>query len=372
MAHNNPYAGASMVLKNGDPLEELRFGKSAEKALSSSTGEVNAYNKKDLLNAITRLMNEVESGNVIQSSMFSSRSSAERTRELQERREVLMAAHTDPTGQAWAALGSSLATQINEQASREGFMRRLLLGNTLRQGEIARVSMPTHDTFAVVATSSSNVGYQIVRGRMFQPDEFEVIANVRVELMDIEQVHGDLLEYAYNEGIASIMVKEDVLWKRAADMTVGIFNPLIYVAGELTPELLSRGRQQIAGWNLPVTTALISNDYWTDITANSDFSTLMDPITKYDLILNGYIGTMLGMTLVTDAFRPPNQKVLLPGEIYILSTPEFMGAYSDRGGVRSTPTSGADAGSSNRGWLLSEIISMLLSNQKAVCKLVRL
>jgi len=370
MMSNNPYAGAQMVLKNGDPIEELRFGKSSERALSSSTGEINAYSKKDLLGAISKLMTEVESGNVMQASSMTNQQA--RSREVQERREVLAAAYADPTGKTWSALGSSIATQINEQASREGFMRRLLLGNTLRQGEIARITMPTHDSIAVVATSSANVGFQLVRGKMYQPDEFEVTANLRVELMDIEQVHGDLLEYAYNEGLAAIMVKEDRLWKSAADMSVGMFNPIQYIAGDLTPEILSKIRQTVASWNLPVTTAIIANDFWTDITGNADFGTLLDPITKYDLVLNGYIGTLLGMTLVTDAFRAPNQKVLEPGEIYVLSTPEFMGAYSDRGGVRSTPTSGADSGNSTRGWFMSEIISMTLSNSKAICKAVKI
>lgn len=365
---NNPYAGATMVLKNGDPIEELRFGKSHEKALSSSTGEINAYDKKDLLKAITGLMNEVQSGNVVQNRGFNSLSSADRAKEYAERREVLAAAYTDKSGQAWAALGSSLATQINEQASREGFMRRLLLGNTLRQGEMARITMPTHDAIAILATSPSNVGYQFIRGRLFQPDEFEIVANLRVDIMDIEQVSGDLLEHAYNEGLQSIMVKEDRLWKAAADMTVGLNNPLIYIAGLLTPTILSSMRQTIAEWNLPVTSAIISNDYWTDITGSSDFGTLMDPITKYDLVLNGYLGTMIGMNLVTDAFRPPNQKVLERGEIYVITAPEYTGAYSDRGGIRSTPTSGADAGNSTKGWFMSEIISLVVSNAKSVVK----
>jgi hypothetical protein len=272
---SNPYAGAKMVLRNGNPIEDLRFGRSSERALSESTGEINAYNRKDLMNAIGNLMMEASAGNITE--QRNAPTAANRQKEIQERREVLATAYTDPSGNSWAALGSSIATQINEQASREGFMRRLLLGNTLRQGEIARVTMPAHDAVAVVATSSANVGYQLIRGRLWQPDEFEVTANLRVELLDIEQVSGDLLEHAYNEGLSAIMVKEDQLWKKAADLTVGVTNPLQYIAGPLTPQILSTLRQTVASWNLPVTTAIISNDYWTDITGSSDFGTLLDP-----------------------------------------------------------------------------------------------
>jgi hypothetical protein len=86
------------------------------------------------------------------------------------------------------------------------------------------------------------------------------------------------------------------------------------------------------------------------------------------LVLNGYLGTLIGLSLVTDAFRAPNQKVLERGEIYVITSPEYTGAYSDRGGVRSTPTSGADSGNSTRGWFMSEIISMMITNVRSISK----
>lgn len=364
----NPYAGAKMVLKNGDPIEELRFGKSAERALSSSTGEFNANDKKDLLRSITRLMGSVEGGDVVPEQHSALASSEAMRKQHQERREVLASAYSDPTGQVWSALGMSIAAQINEQANREGFMRRIMIGNTLRQGEIPRASMPTHDAVSVVATSSSNVGYQLIRNRVFQLEEFEVVANLRVEALEIEQVSGDLLEKAYNDGLESIMVVEDRLWKKAADMAVGVVNPLHYIAGSLTTQMLGTLRQSVSDWNLPATLAIIANDFWTDVIGSNDFSTMLDPITKYDLALNGYLGSLIGMTLMTDAFRAPNQKVLDRGEIYVVSSPEYHGCYTDRGGVRSTPTSGADQGNSTRGWYCSEILSMFLGNMRSISK----
>src|SRR5690606_3394475 len=202
-------------------------------------------------------------------------------------------------------------------------------------GEVQRVPMPSHDAMAVIATSATGVGYQQIRQRVFHPEEFEIIANVRVSTLDLEQVNGDLLEHAYNDGLNAIMVAEDRLWKKSADMTVGVTNKLEYIAGELTTKNLGRLRQAVAGWNLPATTCLISNDYWADIIGSNDFATFLDPITKYDLALNGQLGTLVGMTLLTDAFRQPNQKVLNPGEIYVVADPQNHAAYSTRGGIRS-------------------------------------
>lgn len=364
----NPFAGAQLVLRGGDPIEALKFGKSNQRALSSSTGEINAYDKKELVQAITQMMQSVSSGDIVPENRSALASSGEYAQMLQERREVLAAAYNDSTGEKWAALGASIALQLQEQRNREGFLRRVAVGQTLKQGDIPRIAMPAWDSVSIVATSSSSVGYQIVRSKVFTPGEFEILANLRVENLDIEQVSGDLLDEAYNQGLDAIMVGEDRLWKRAADLAVGVVNPLNYIAGNLTTQMLATIRQSVTDWNLPATNAIISNDFWSDVIGSNDFSTFLDPVSKYDLVLNGYLGTLVGMNLITDAFRQPNQKVLNRGEIYVVASPENHAGYTDRGGVRSTPTSGADQGNTTKGWLISELLAFVLANPRSVSK----
>lgn len=360
----HPYQGARMVLASGDPIEELRFGKSNRRALDTKTGEFNAHDKNELVQGITQLMQAYASGDIRE------QQPAEMTdlEAIEARREVLASALNDHTGEQWAALGSGLARQIDEETSRQGFLRRISQGQTLKQGEVPRVPMPSHDSIAIVATSAAATGYQTIRQRVFTPDEFEIQANVRVENLDIEQVNGDLLEHAYNDGLQAVMVAEDRLWKKSADMTVGVVNDLEYIAGELTTKNLGNLRQAVSRWNLPVSTAIISNDYWADIIGSNDFATFLDPITKYDLALNGQIGTLVGMNLLTDAFRQPNQKVLEAGEIYVVASPENHAAYSTRGGIRSTPTTGANQGNSTRGWFMTQPFSFVLANSRSVAK----
>lgn len=361
------FQGAKMVLRDGRPLEDLRLGKGRELALSSSTGEINANSKADLLQQIGALMQAHASGEIVPQSQAQS-SVQMRAEAASERREILREAMADTTGQLWSALGANLAQQIDEQADREGFVRKLMVGNTLSQGQVQRVPMPAHDTLAIVATSAASTGYQTVRQRVFTPEEFEIQANVRVENLDIQQVNGDLLDHAYNDGLQAIMVGEDRLWKKAADMTVGQRNELELIAGELTTKNLGRLRQAVARWNLPATHVLLSNDYWADVIGSNDFATFLDPITKYDLVLNGQLGTLVGMDIITDAFRQPNQKVLNRGEIYVVADPQNHGAYSTRGGIQSTPTSGADHGNSTRGWFMTEPFSLALANVRSVAK----
>lgn len=366
MKQANPFAGAQMVLKNGNPLESLRLGKSNLAALSSATGEFNANDKSELMRAITGLMKAVSSGEVTEVKNSAFASSAEYAASQRERREILAAAFTNPAD--WAALGASLAGRIEEARTRQGFIRNIAIGNTLKQGEVARTPMPSWDAFAVVATSASDVGYQVIRNKNFMAKEFEIIANIRCEALDIEQISGDILDDAYEQGLDSLMVQEDKIWKRAADKAVGVVNPLEYISGQLSPTNLANIRQNVSDWNLPAVNAIIANDFWSDIIGNSEFHDFLDPVTKYDLAMHGTLGTLVGLNLMTDAFRNPNQKVLNRGEIYVIASPENHAAYTDRGGVRSAPTSGADQGNTTRGWLLSEMFSFILANPRSVAK----
>lgn len=368
---NNPYAQAQLVLRNGDPLEELRLH-GGERSLSTSTGEINAYNKVDLIRNLDGLMKAVASGQIVPQHMSASANSQEAARIKEERRVAIASAYNDSTGAKWAALGASLAGRIEEVRARDGFLRRLAVGTTLKQSEVHRVPMPTHEAVAVVATSASDVDYQLVRNKVFTPDEFEINANLRCEALDIEQVSGDLLDDMFNQGIEQIMVQEDRLWKYAADKTVGSFNPINYIGGQLTPHTLAVIRSGVTDWGLPATTALISNDVWNDVIGNPDFHQFLDPVSKYDLAFNGFLGTLVGLNMITDGFRQKNQKVLERGEIYVVSDPVNHAAYSDRGGVRSTPTNGADQGNSTKGWFMTELFSFVLANGKSVSKGIRI
>lgn len=362
----NPYTSAQVVLKNGDPITDFRLGGSRERLISqsgSTAGEFNAADKKGLIRAITGMFEAMSSGEIRHETAVSAE---QREHDRAVRQEAIISASKDD--KKWAALGADVATRITEQRNREGFLRRVALGQTLKTGELPRVLTQMWDATAVVATGPGNVQYQLIRNKQFLPAEFEITANLRAERLEMEQVGGDMLDDLYNQGLDAIMVKEDRLMKQMWDASVNTVNPLNIIAGQLTPQLLAQIRQGVTDWNLPTSTAVIANDFWTDIIGNNDFASFLDPVTKYDLVLNGELGTLVGLNLLTDGFRQPNQKVLNRGEIYVLSTPEHLACYSERGGVRSDPTSGADQGSTSRGWLLSEVLSLTLANPRGVSK----
>lgn len=354
----NPFVKPEFVTQSGAPVADFRFGNRQERAIGQN-GEINASNVEDLLQNINQMMTASHQGQIIKKKSTT-------PDERKERLAVFTAAFNDKSGEQWSVLGASIAEAIKQQGDREGFLRRLVMGQPLEQGQMPRVPMPAHDAVAVVATSAAAVEYQLIRNKVFTPPEFAITSNLRVENIELQQVSGDILENIYNQGVESIMVCEDRLWKQAANATINMENPLQYISGQLTPDILAAIQNNVAQWNLPTTTALIANDFWKDLIGNASFHSLFDPVTRYDLVLNGAIGTIFGMEVITDAFRQPNQKVLNRGEIYVIASPENHGSYTDRGGIVPTPVDGATTGTSTKGWFMEEFFSLVLANPRSV------
>ena len=345
-----------VTTSGGEPVEDnFKFHGQSQPAISSN-GEINASDRRDVLNQIDRLMQASSVGAIKKQAT---------SQNVDQNRAMLAAAFSDPSGRQWAMLGANMAEGIYMQAKREGFMRRILKGNTIESG-VPRFTVSENTSVAIVATSASEVEKQFVRGKYFTPDEFHMVANLMVDDRDIHQVSGDILEDTYNDGVEAIMTGEDRIWKKAADATKNIENPITYIGSPLSPSLLAQISAGVSDWNIPAVTMILANDLWKDIIGNSDFHTLFSSIHRHDLVLNGQIGSLLGMNVITDAFRSPTQKVLERGEIYALGSPEHHGAYTDRGGVIPTPIDGAHRGLTAKGWFLQELLSMAVVNPRSV------
>lgn len=359
MKHLLKTAG-QMVTRNGQPLAGANLGNVS----ISHSGEINAHDKAEALLAAQRLQSMSANGALTKAQNVMT--TAEK-RDLAEARQAYIS-EAAASDEGWRSMGSDLAEYIEEQADRQSFMRRICQGQVLGQGEFPRVPMNQHISEAVVASGETEMGYQRLTTKVYNPVEFEVKGNVRVAQLDLDQLSPDLLDRAFSDGLNAIMVKEDRIWKRAVDKAVGMVNPLNGIQGALTPRILSELRTAVTDWNIPASTAILSNSFWNDINGDDSWATMLDPITRHDLVLNGQIATLQGMTLITDGFRPSNLKVLEKDEIYVVADPEYHAAYSTRGGVRSTPTDGANSGSSDKGWLMTETLSFVLANMRSVAK----
>lgn len=352
----NPFK--KTTFRSAVAASELRFGDRSERAVGGN-GELNASSKADLIKQIAQLMEVAGRQGVVTDEVANVRESR-----VQERREALTAAFASKD--AHAELGEVLAEELYLAANREGFARRFLARQQLGQGQIPQVRLRMKNVAGVVASSPSKTQTQIMRDNMHFPTEFYITARPFVEKREIDQSTGDVMEEKYIEALEGIMVAEDRVLYNMVKATIGMENNATTMVGTLNPTNLSVLRNQVTRWNIPSANLLIANDLWNDIVADAGFQAIIDPVSKHELLLTGQLGTILGMTIFSDAYRHQQHKVLNAGDLIVFGAAENLGQYTDRGGVDAQPIDSAIEGVPGRGWMLQESISMVLANARAV------
>lgn len=354
----NNHGGAVPVLASRRPHSaESWFGRG---------GELNASNNIDAIQSFANLMAEVAAGRV----KFQDPNLAETaTMTSAERRDLLATTYYDQTTAAWAETGAAIGATLYETATREGFMRRFLEKGDLQQGSIPRVQVRFQNVQAIVATSATTAQPQLAEQKYIYPPEFYIMGNVRVEERDIAQGAPDIMDDTYAKAIEQVNVQEDRSYISLLDKTVGGANPMFLLSGGMTPANIAAARTPILTWGLPAEHLLLSADFWTDIAGNAAaFGNLFSPVTQYELVQTGFIGTLLGMGITTDGFRDPQQRVLASNDMYIISSAVNHGAFTDRGPVNSKPIDTYPDGIPARGWFFYELLTQTVVNSRSVVK----
>ncbi len=371
----NPYiARPAYVGRNGDALTDggakasrvsPRTGtlvQSSTESLVSGKGEINAGSKRELMTAIGALQRMVATGEVRKADPQEQYGNI-----IQARRELVEAAYADKNGEGWQVLGEVIGEEIWETLGREGFARKTLLIKPLGKGETGRLRVRRKDVISFFVTSDPNVVASQVRQFYIYPPEFYLIAHITIEDKEIEQASGDLLDDKYQDGLEQIMVREDETWRRLINAAAGASNDL-FLFNTFTPTVFSTMRTQIARWGIPVTGAIIAFDLWDDIIADTEFSTWFDPVSKHEIVLEGSLGSILGVNLITDAFRHDTLKVLEPGEVYFVGAPQTLGGITQRKELATESINKYNQGKPERGWFMETIEGMSVVNSRAVTR----
>lgn len=341
---------------------ELNRGRGTERFVGFG-GDINANSKSDLFKQMAAFMEQASAQGAVTESRATAMEKAEK------RSQAITAAFASK--EAHAELGEVIANELYQAANREGFMRRFLAKQDLKQGQTPHVKMRMKNVVATVVTSPVQIQAQVIRDNTYTPPEFSIVARPFVEDREIQQSLGDVLEEKYLEAQEGIMIAEDRLWRSLALQTVGVSNPLTNIVGTLTAGGLMALRNQVGRWNIPVTAFLIANDLYNDIVGDTSFQQVIDPVSKYELLLTGQLGVIYGMTILSDAYRHPEHRVLDQGEMFVVGDPINHGQYTDRGGVTSQPIDITTERVPGRGWVFSELMSMVIANSRSVARAIR-
>ncbi len=358
---NNPYRGIISASKK-TVVPGITKLPGQDNAFTNNRGNINASNVADLINQI---------GIALQASENNQLSNKE-TNEIKvkaaiERKQVLMEAMNDASNQSMKVLGEAIAAEIHETTNREGFVRKVMQYREIGQGENNEVKLKQKEVMGFVASSASQVTPIEIRQRLIRPPEVHINTFILIDTGELAKSNDDILEEKYEEGLEGIMVGEDRLWKEMAVEAAEVRNTL-QTFSTFTPSVFARMTEQVSRWGIPVVSCMLSSTLWQDVVANGDFAGVLDPVTKWELLQDGTLGSLYGVTITTDSFRQANLRVLDPGEIFMIGAPINHGVFTLRGNMLSEPVNRFPQGEAKKGWFMDEIVSMVLGNALSVCR----
>ena len=341
---------------------EIRMGKGANASrLIGANGEINASSKADLMAQQTRMMQLASTKQIVTQRYAEV---AEASVAKAARREAVQAMFNDP--QRHMEIGADLGDELYITQQREGIMRNVLQRQEVVDGQIPRIVLRNRNLLVGVATGPTATELQVVRDNWLHPVEYYLTARPYIEQKEITQNSSDVLEDKYLEAMQAFLVGEDRIFRDLCQKSAGQANNLTVQVGMMNPTALGNFRNLVTRWGLTASQWLIANDLWVDITSDAGFQSMFEPMAQHEIILTGQLGTVLGMTVKSDAYRHPEHKVLSKGEQYIFGTPDTLGTYTDRGGIDVVPIDAAHTGVPGRGWHMTAQQSQTLGNFRAV------
>lgn len=321
-------------------------------------GTVNAWNKKDALVAIADVLNDK---NVQKVKRAAYRKEAELAPDV--RRDVLLNALTDPTGQGLARLGQELLVPIRDVIDYEGWARKILRVRNLQQGEVHRIARDTLVVAFIVGQDGQSLFSQAV-GRYVFPPEFKITAFPEVDIQDIYQMNFDVIERQQDLAKQMIMLREDTALVMALGASATAMNDIIYFS-TFNIGTFEDIKYQVERHRLIVDKFLINRQEVSSLIKN--MHNFVDPVTERELILMGYVGTVLNSQIVTTA-GTGTQEVISPGTVYAVTEGGFLGEMGIRLDLMSEPYTKYNQQETKKGWMFMELIGQSIVNSRAVAK----
>lgn len=355
----NPFS-KTYVSKHGDEVlagsKQFTRPGSAEPIVASN-GEINASNKEDLMKGISALMALASAGQVKKAEEKAVASVAD---------HKAMLAEASTNYDAAVALADTFTAQVNETLGRDGFARRLMQFRQLNNGDVPKVRLRKRDTLAFVTTSNPNTIASVARQKFAIPEMFNISCNVNIEKIELAQDTGDLLQDRYEDALEQVMCAEDRVFLKLAHEAAGVYNsPFGFT--NFTPEVCAAMRTAIQqNGGIPVTQMLVSYDIWNDIIANPEFTAFYSEIAKHELVLEGNLGTLMGMNIVTDGYRIETLRVLPQNTVYMFGAPETLGVICQWGDMSVDSVNKANFGQARLGWFINVIEAMCIGNARSV------
>ncbi len=347
------------------PAFVKRPGHNVEKAdgrLTDANGEINAYDKDELakkINAIHAMVTDQQIGTG--SAFEDGGADLAKLQAKKERHEELVSAFHSGDDRM-KVMGEVFAEDVWETLNRQGFTPTLVARKDVVDGTDNRIRKRRKDVVAFQIVNDGEAIEQVVEQAYIYPQDYYLQCQVLIEERELAQAGPQFLDEKFQDALEAIMVRQDRILRALLLATSGVFNAPVSFA-TFTPQVLTALRTQVASNGIPAAHMLFSFDLWDDMIADPSFTAWWEPVHKYQLIMEGRLGTLLNMKLITDGFRYDTLRVLQAGEIFILGTPVALGQRGVRREVQSTEINHYPLGAPRRGFYLMGIESLHIEDR---------
>jgi len=328
-----------------------------------SSGEVNAWDRKDALTQSAHLLQNVTKKNAESLSMYP-KNVPQMSRD--EKRHVLAAALKDPSGEGLRVVGQELALPIKAILDYEGFARKIYRVRQLGQAELFRIPKDIRSVAYIIGQDGQTPEARI-KTKWITPEEYKVTSFPSIDIMDIYQMNFDVLDRAQDTARQEIELQEDKAGINLLDRAS--------TAVDTTTTFASLGigafedvRFQVERHRLLVEQFLINRQELSDIVKN--MSSAVDPVTERELILAGYIGSILNAQILTAAGTGV-EEVIPAGTFYACTGADYLGEMGERISLFSEPYNKYALNETVKGWAFVEMVGFGIPNAKAAAKGVK-
>ena len=357
MPRQDFYRKSREPVVGGMPAFAKKPGQKVEAAggrLTNDAGDINAYDLKDLSQKINAIHAMVQSGEIGQGE--GGEDTGAKLQAQKERHGELLSAFSSGDDRM-KVMGEVFAEDVWETLNRQGFTSQLVARKDVVDGTDNRIRLRRKDITAFQVVNDGEGIAQVVEQAYIYPQDYYLQCQVLIEERDLAQAGPEFLDEKFQDALEAIMVRQDRILRSLFLSTAGVFNAPVSFA-TFNPQTLTALRTQVASNGIPAAHMLFSFDIWDDMIADTAFTSWWEPVHKYQLIMEGRLGSLLNMKLITDGFRYQTLKVLEPGEVFVLGTPVALGQRGVRREIQSTEINHHPLGAPRRGFYLMGIESL--------------
>jgi hypothetical protein len=351
-----PYGGST------DTRSDIKAALASDSGrMFDNKGELNAYDKRDALQQIAYLMQNV------------TKKTAGKTKQelvnTDERRKILAAAMRDPSQEGFAIVGQELLLPIKDIIDYEGWVRKIFRVRPLAQGELFRIAKDVRSTAWVVGQDGQGVEARL-HGKYVMPNEFKIASFPSVDISEIYQMNYDVLDRAQDTARQEIELEEDKRGLSLLDRAATTVNAET-IFTTLGVAALEDLRYQVERHRLVVEKFLINRRELSDMIKTAvglgASSQHVDPVTERELILAGYVGNVLNCQIITAAGTGV-EEVVPAGTVYAVTGSEYLGEMGIRIELFSEPYNKFSWQETVKGWAFCEQVGFVIPNSRAVAK----